>query len=220
MLHHVIDRCLDANSVDEVVVVTDSDEVYQSVNSTKAKALMTHPECSSGTARIASVIKEITGRIILNVQADQPVVEPNLIDGIVQELIDTEADISTPIWQIKSLTSLNDPSVVKVVCGHKGEALYFTRSPVPYIRDKQKTDWVDSTEFWGHHGIYGFRRHVLENFDSITPGKLEDLEKLEQLRFLEAGFVIQTLKTSYKHISVDEEADIKTLKSLLNSKQD
>lgn len=217
MLHHVIERSQKAELVTKVFVITDNEEVFESVGPTGAKALMSDPECSSGTARIASVIDQLPGGIIINVQADQPVVEPKLIDGIIQKLVNTEADISTPIWQIQTTEQLSDASVVKVVCGHQGEALYFSRSPVPYIRDRKLTEWLDVTEFWGHHGIYGFRRDILKNFDSIPSGRLEDLEKLEQLRFLEAGYCIRTFSTSYKHLSVDNPEDLKFINKLVQS---
>ena len=208
MLHHVIERCLETELVEEVFVVTDSQEVYDSVSSTYAKALMSDPDCSSGTARIASVIDQLPGEIIVNVQADQPFVEPALIGNIIQELADSDADISTPVWLIKTIDQLKNPALVKVVCGHQGEALYFSRNPIPFVRDRNISEWMAHAEFFGHHGVYGYRRSILENLNSIPAGKLENLEKLEQLRFLEAGYRIQTVLTEHEHLSIDNPEDL------------
>ena len=217
MLHHVIERCLETELVEEVFVVTDSQEVYDSVSSTSAKALMSDPDCSSGTARIASVIDQLPGEIIVNVQADQPVVEPALIGNIIQELADSDADISTPVWLIKTIDQLKDPALVKVVCGHQGEALYFSRNPIPFVRDRDISEWMAHAEFFGHHGVYGYRRSILENFHSIPPGKLENLEKLEQLRFLEAGYRIQTVLTEHEHLSIDNPEDLDSVSLQIQS---
>ncbi len=217
MLHHVIERCLETELVEEVFVVTDSQEVYDSVSLISAKALMSDPDCSSGTARIASVIDQLPGEIIVNVQADQPVVEPALIGNIIQELADSDADISTPVWLIKTIDQLKDPALVKVVFGHQGEALYFSRNPIPFVRDRDISEWMAHAQFFGHHGVYGYRRSILENFPLIPSGKLENLEKLEQLRFLEAGYRIQTVLTEHEHLSIDNPEDLDSVSLQIQS---
>ena len=212
MLHHVIERCLETELVEEVFVVTDSQEVYDSVSSTSAKALMSDPDCSSGTERIASVIDQLPGEIIVNVQADQPVVEPDLIDSLIYELVENEADIATPVWKIRSAEDLEDDSLAKVVRDHKGYALYFSRSPIPFLRDIERMQWTTRAVYWSHYGIYAYTRKILETLDEIPIGVLEQFEKLEQLRFLENDFKVMTVETSYRQMAVDTYEDLKKMK--------
>ena len=215
MLHHVVERCLEVESVAEVFVVTDSEEVFESLEKTNANALMSAPECPSGTARIASVIDQLPGDIIINVQADQPIVEPELISDIIRKFRKTNADIATPVWKITKIEDLEDPSLAKVVRSHDNRALYFSRSPIPYVRDQKRINWTKYATCWAHYGVYAYRRIVLENLKNIPLGDLEMQEKLEQLRFLEAGFWIHTIETSYRQCAVDSKQDLEKLEKKL-----
>ena len=117
----------------------------------------------------------------------------------------------------KTIDQLKDPALVKVVCGHQGEALYFSRNPIPFVRDRDISEWMAHAQFFGHHGVYGYRRSILENFHSIPAGKLENLEKLEQLRFLEAGYSIQTVLTEHEHLSIDNPEDLDSVSLQIQS---
>ena len=217
MLRHVMNRCGLSEEVSEVWVVTDSQEVARAVESWDGNALMSDPDCPSGTARIASVIDQLQGDPVINVQADQPLVEPELISSMISALAEVDTDIVTPVWRIHSTEDMEDPALAKVVRGHDGQALYFSRSPVPYVREHQRLEWPEVTEVWAHYGVYGFRRRILENYDSIPSGSLEKVEMLEQLRFLEAGYRIHTVETPYRQWAVDSPEDLEILREKMTN---
>ena len=211
MLQHVYERAVQAAS-GQVVVAADSEQVCDVVTRFGGTAVLTDPALPSGTARIASIIDELMAEVIINVQADQPLVEPDLIARVAQAFSDTAIAIATPVWRIEKSVDLFDPGVVKVVRGLDGRALYFSRAPIPFVRDAPASEWLQNATFWGHYGIYGYRREVLENLNaSPTPGQLEQAEKLEQLRLLEAGHRVDTIETHYRQIAVDAAEDLETV---------
>lgn len=208
MLWHVYNRCLQA--VDEVHIATDSEEVMQLVQSWGGNVWMTGA-CVSGTERIVSILDKLAAAdIIINVQADQPLIEPTLINQLVEVFKNTKPlpDIVTPICLINDNHKLFDPNLVKVTRRHDGYALYFSRNPVPYVRDIPPDNWLKSHQFWGHVGIYAYRRQVLENYHLLPDSDLENMEKLEQLRFLQAGKSILTITTNNPPLSVDTDSDL------------
>ncbi|MCK5718778.1 MAG: 3-deoxy-manno-octulosonate cytidylyltransferase, partial [Thiomargarita sp.] len=186
MLWHVYQRCLQADKVDAVHIATDSEQVAELAQSWKAKVWLTDSSCVSGTERIASIIGQLTADIIINVQGDQPLIEPSLINQLVAtfEQITPLPDIVTPVSPISQSDKIFDPNLVKVVRRDDGYALYFSRHPIPYLRDVKPEKWAESGLFLGHIGIYGYQRSVLENYHSLAESSLETAEKLEQLRFL------------------------------------
>ncbi len=204
--------------IKQVWILTDDREVCALAESWGALTMLTSPNCVSGTDRIASVIDSFPTDIdtIVNVQADEPLIKPALVDSLVRSLHSGTCDISTPVYKIDSETDLNNPNVVKVVRGNSGIALYFSRQPIPYNRDKPQRQWLESAQYWGHPGIYSFRRNVLENYSKLTAGTLENIEQLEQLRLLEAGLCIQTVEVDYRPHAVDTPADLETVITLLN----
>lgn len=218
MIRHVYERTSFAESISRVLIATDSREVARVVEEWGGAVAMTDTNLLSGTARIASIIDRIDAEIIVNVQGDQPLVEPELIDKLVGSFQDTTADIVTPVFQITEASDLTDPGIAKVVRGNDGRALYFSRSPIPYVRDAPLAEWPKRVTYWAQYGIYGFRRHVLENFNtSLPPSQLEQAEKLEQLRFLEAGYSIYTFKTRFRQIAVDTGEDLARVRRILAS---
>ncbi len=217
MLWHVYQRCLQAKKIAEVHVATDSEEIMQEVASWQGKAWLTDPNCASGTERIVSLLDKLSSDIIVNVQGDQPLIEPSVIDALVNvfECTTPLPDIVTPGCQIYD-DSIFDPNVVKIVKRHDGYALYFSRHPVPYVRDEMQTDWMKKTAFWGHVGIYGYLRKTLEDYPNLPPSLLEEMEKLEQLRFLQAGKTIFTFETTHHALSVDTPVDLEKVRQMLN----
>ena len=123
--------------------------------------------------------------------------------------------MATPVYKISDLSDLSNPNVVKVVRGQDGTGLYFSRSTVPYVRDIEPVDWLSSTDFWGHTGVYAFRRSVLLEYSSLPFGTLEQAEQLEQLRLLEAGRRILTVEIDYHSRGVDVPSDLDLVKDLL-----
>lgn len=216
MLWHVYQRCLQATKPAEIHIATDSEEIAEAVRSWGGKVWMTSPDCASGTERIASIIDGLDADFIVNVQGDQPLLEPSIIDQTIETFENTNPlpDIVTPACPL-SEQGVFDPNVVKMVKDLAGYAMYFSRSPIPYVRDVDKEKWFASTKFWGHVGIYGYKREILETYHELPASALESAEKLEQLRFLEAGKTIMTFVTDSDSISVDAQWQLDLVRELV-----
>lgn len=217
MLWHVYNAVSKAQRVDKVWVLTDSQDVMDLAASWGADVLMTSEDCPSGTDRIASRIDELNADIIVNVQADEPLIEGRVVDILVEALEGSTADVATPIYAIESVDEITNSNVVKVVRTTDGTALYFSRSPVPYVRDKVIGDWLESAQFWGHAGVYAYRRQVLKEFSKLPKSPLEQIENLEQLRLLEAGKKFLTVEIDYRPQAVDTPEDLETVVRVLRS---
>jgi 3-deoxy-manno-octulosonate cytidylyltransferase (CMP-KDO synthetase) len=215
MLWHVCQGVSQAKMIDEIWVLTDSEEVYEAAGSWGIKTVMTAEDCPSGTDRIASVVSVLDAEIIVNVQGDEPTIAGSVVDLMVSALQDSDADMVTPVFPITDPAEITDPNLVKVVRASNGDALYFSRSPVPYVRDVTQEQWPAATAYWGHVGVYGYRRGLLEEFPSLPEGRLEKAEKLEQLRLLEAGKTVRTVEIDWRPFGVDVPADLEAVKSML-----
>jgi len=215
MLWHVYQRCLQASKASEVHIVTDAQEVVEAVQSWGGQVWLTDVNCSSGTERIVAILNKLDADIIVNVQGDQPLIEPGLINQLIEifEKSHPVPDIVTPACLIED-NKIFDPNLVKITRRHDGYALYFSRNPIPYIRDVETEKWPQSNMFWGHVGIYGYQRQVLEEYHSLPNSPLEEAEKLEQLRFLQAGKRILTFVTRHYPISVDTPADLERVRAV------
>lgn len=217
MLRHVWERVSQCQQVSNVWILTDNLEVEKQASSWGAQVIMTSEDCPSGTDRIASVIHMLEADVVVNVQGDEPLIEPKVVDQVVEAMRQGECDIATPVYPIRNIDDVLSPNVVKVVRGRNGRALYFSRSPIPHVRDSEPAEWLSKTQFWGHVGVYGYRRSLLEEYSLMPPGELEDAEKLEQLRFLEAGKQIVTVEVDYHPHAVDVPSDLELVKRLLDS---
>ena len=216
MLWYVYRAVSKSQHIDDVWVLTDSDEVFELASSWGAKALMTSEECPSGTARIASVIDQLDGDIIVNVQGDEPLIVSSVVDAMVSALENSDADVATPVYRITSLEDLTNVNINKVVRSTTGTALYFSHTPIPYVRDLEIDNWLSETTFWGHVGVYGYRRRILERYASLPMGQLESVEKLEQLRLLEAGIPILSVEIDYRPVGVDLPSQLEAVKQLID----
>jgi len=215
MLWHVWNRVSQAHQVDRVIVATDSEEVLEVVRGWGGEAMLTSSNCQSGSERVASLVPQLEADFILNVQGDEPLIDPDLLDALVSQWKTLPVDILTPIYQLHNMELLWDPNVVKVARAHNGRALYFSRHPIPYVRDLPIERWLEAGPFWGHIGVYGFRREVLEAYPLLPASQLEVREKLEQLRFIESGYDIYTLETAYHPVSVDTIEDLERVRQIL-----
>jgi 3-deoxy-manno-octulosonate cytidylyltransferase (CMP-KDO synthetase) len=218
MLWHVYQRCLKVTKAKAVHIATDSEEIAKLVRGWGGQVWLTDPACESGTARIVSILDKLEGDIIVNVQGDQPFIDPKVIDQLIAvfERITPSPDIVTPACLLAD-DSIFDPNVVKVIMRHDGYALYFSRNPIPYVRDVGTTQWLTTTHFWGHIGIYGYRRQVLEEYNLLPDSPLERAEKLEQLRFLQAGKSIFIVETSQFPLSVDTPTDLEKVRAMVET---
>ena len=220
MLQRVIEESAKAPSVSQVVLCTDSDEVASHAHTWGTRVIMTSPQCSSGSERIASVIDHIDADVVINVQGDQPFVDPAVIESMCQvfrQRTPTPA-VVTPVYPLPA-EKIDNPDAVKVVVGANHQALYFSRAAVPFVRGKERAEWLASRVHWGHVGMYGYRRDVLQRWSSLNASPLEEAEKLEQLRLLENGITIDTYEIVAQPrntLSVDSPADLETARRLVN----
>lgn len=216
MIQRVIERVRQAERVSRVVVATEDERIKAAVEKLGGDAVMTRADHRTGTDRVAEVAAHIQAAIYVNVQGDEPLIDPGTIDAVVGEMLKDEAiRIGTPCSAILEPKDIMDPNVVKVVLDFDGNGLYFSRAPVPWVRDSAEKIAV---RHWKHIGLYAFRRDALLEFPTLPPGELERVEQLEQLRWLENGFHIRVVETDYDAVSVDVPADVERVERLLSSK--
>ena len=210
VLQHVIERVKKVRCCKAIYVVTDSEEIVRLAQTLDVHGLMTSPNCICGTERIASVLEQIDGDIIFNVQGDEPFIEPKLLEDMAEAMRSTDGDVLMPSYQLKTTAELFNPSVTKVVCDKDGRGLYFSRSPIPYVRDCEQAQWTEKHAFWGVFGVYVFRREALEACRKFPVSPLEKAESLEQLRWLSNGYRIATLPVeTHPFCSIDTAEDLK-----------
>jgi 3-deoxy-manno-octulosonate cytidylyltransferase (CMP-KDO synthetase) len=231
MIQHVYERSKSAQLVKEVFVATDNQLICDAVRNFGGNVVMTSESHTSGTDRIAEAadrIKELgqEADIIVNVQGDEPMIRPEMIDEVIALMEDVRAGIGTLVKRIADSADISDPNVVKAVFNSEGFALYFSRSAVPYNRDLfsagppnsgASTLNMDDVYMFKHIGIYAYRADVLRRFSALKPSQLEETEKLEQLRALENGIAIKVGETTYETIGVDTPMDLKRVEKCLNT---
>ncbi len=213
MIQWVYERTAAAALIDETIVATDDERVRQCVEGFGGCAAMTSPEHKTGTDRIAEAIRDVNADLVVNVQGDEPMVPPDVLDRLVQAMLERpEAEMGTIAVPLDSSSAdFHDPNVVKAVAGVSGYALYFSRAPVPCARDARP----EEARPLRHWGIYAFRRDYLETFVSLPQGPLERCENLEQLRALEHGAKIFVLNSKQATIGVDVPADVPKVEALM-----
>jgi 3-deoxy-manno-octulosonate cytidylyltransferase (CMP-KDO synthetase) len=212
---HTYERTCQASLVSEAIIATDDDRVRDAAQSYGAAVVMTRAEHPSGTDRIAEVAETLDADIIVNVQADEPLIDPATIDATIQPLLDSaDVPMATARHLITDPRDLNDPNVVKVVCDPKGRALYFSRASIPHVRDAE-SHGVPAHDHWQHIGLYVYRKDFLLEYARMSATPLEKLENLEQLRVLENGYRIAVVDTEYRSIGVDTSADLERVRELL-----
>lgn len=201
-----------AGCVDTVYVATDDARIRDAVDGFGGRAVMTSSECRSGTDRVAEAAERLDvgmQDVVINIQGDQPLVNPRCFDALVQPFYDDPSvRMSTLAFAIVDPREIIDPKDVKVTFDHKGDALYFSRAAIPHGRDG--TDGYDT---YKHLGVYAYTREFLERFRSLAPGRLESIEKLEQLRAMEHGYPIRVVVTPYDSPEVDLPEDIQRVQN-------
>jgi 3-deoxy-manno-octulosonate cytidylyltransferase (CMP-KDO synthetase) len=176
------------------------------------EAMMTRGDHRSGTERVAEVAAHVEADVYVNVQGDEPLVEPAAIDALVAAMEEESVSVATLATPITEPGDIMDPNVVKVVTDFEGNALYFSRAPVPWVRDEKQAVGMQHRK---HLGLYAYRRAALLEFPTLPPGELEKLEQLEQLRLLENGYSIRVVETEYNSIGVDVPADAARVEQIL-----
>ncbi len=205
LIQHVYERACES-SADTVIVATDDARIFNAVRSFRGNVVMTRGDHPSGTDRVAEVAAKLDADVIVNVQGDEPMIEPATLDLLARLLVDdADAQMATLASPIASVELWRDPNCVKVVCDEQGRALYFSRSPIPFVRDGEP-DFA-SKRFLQHLGLYAYRREFLLKLAALPPAPLEMMERLEQLRVLALGYRIQVGVIPHAHRGVDTPAD-------------
>jgi len=216
MIQWVCQRAMKANSVESVHVATDDDRIREAVHRFGGNAVMTSSACRSGTDRVAEAAQGLgleKEDVVVNIQGDQPLVDPRCFDTLVRPFYeDRSVQMSTLAYEIVEERELTDPKDVKVVFDNHGDALYFSRATLPYDRDGKKQHVT-----YKHLGVYAYTRDFLNCFRSLAPGKLEEIEKLEQLRALEHGHRIRVMTTPYDSPEVDVPEDIQRIEKKIEA---
>lgn len=210
MIQHVYERASKATLLDDLIVATDDERIAEVVKSVSGTVMMTDPNHESGTDRVAEVAENIGADFTINIQGDEPLIDPDIIDAVVQALREQSPRVATPISTIENESLFDDENTVKVVTDTNGKALYFSRSKIPYGGEPGTT--------YKHIGIYGFETKLLLDYIEMK-SKLESAEDLEQLRLLENGYEIQTVKTDYDPKEVNVESDIPVVEKEIQQNQ-
>ena len=216
MFWHVYNRSIQCPYLDQVYLVTDDNRIYDASLNLEIPVLMTAKHHASGTDRILEACGHlnITGEsVILNIQGDEPLLHPEMLTQLIDPFEREEVQVSTLTRQITNPEAEN-PNLVKVIFSHQHKALYFSRSKIPYYAGSSQ-----NPIYWGHVGLYAYKLDVLKRFATLGPSFLEQTEKLEQLRFLEAGIPIHIQQTTHKSYGVDEPEDLRIVKSILEQEQ-
>lgn len=206
------------NVLSEVYVATDDERILSTVESFGGNAVMTRADHQSGTDRIQEAVVKTATRsdVIINVQGDEPFIQPSQIYTLMQLFDDDSTQIGTLGKRFESIEAIENPNSPKIVTDHRGFALYFSRSVIPYIRGKERLDWLETYPFLKHLGIYAYRRDVLSEVTNLPQSSLEKAESLEQLRWLQNGYRIRVGLTDVETVGIDTPEDLRRAEDFLN----
>ena len=210
MICRVYERAKVAKKISEVIVATDDERIFEVVEKNSGRVMMTRADHKTGTDRLAEVAEKFSDvDVVINVQGDEPLIEPDLIDALVSEFEnDSELQMATVATELDEEDEMKNPNNVKVVIDKKNNAMYFSRSLIPYPRNFGKS------KVYKHIGIYAYRRNFLLAYSKMNPTELEQSESLEQLRALENGYKIRVIKSNCKFVGVDTEEDLKMVNEI------
>ena len=214
MIEWVLRGAQGSQLADRIVVATDDKRIFDRVVDIGFDVVMTSTEHSSGSDRVAEAVKDMDVDIVVNLQGDEPLIDGQLLDRLITELEDSDADIATPVTHFTSIDELMSENTAKVVVNSEGYALYFSRAVIPHRRGGEPR----LEDYLKHIGIYAYRKDSLMRFVALPQSKLELVEKLEQLRALENGMKIKVVVTDYQSVAVDVPADIEKVEKILRAR--
>ena len=221
VIQRVYEQVSKAKQIDDIYIATDSEEVRKECEKFTENIILTSSKHQSGTDRIAEAIKKIDCDIIINVQGDEPFIRPYLIDELSKIIEDSTVEMASVMHKINDVDELKNTNTVKVIVNKQNEAIYFSRSIIPYCRDEyeillnEHKKIPENLKFYRHLGIYAYTKNFLLKYINLEMTYLEKLEKLEQLRVLENGYKIKMIETNYNSIGIDTQEDYeKALKIL------
>jgi len=211
VIQRVYEQCLKVKNIDGVYIATDSSEIEEVCRSFTNHIILTKSSHQSGTDRIGEAVAGIDCDIIVNVQGDEPFIDPNLIEELVHSFDHDQVSMASAMSKIENIKDLQDPNVVKVVVDTQNNAIYFSRAPIPFPRDHQEiiysNEELKKHNFFRHIGIYGYQKDFLAKYIKMEQTNLEKLEKLEQLRVIENGFKIKMIEAASSLIGIDTQED-------------
>jgi len=230
IIQHVYEKAKAARLLDDLIVAADDDRVVKIVKDFGGKVIYTSPKQPTGSDRIAEVVNPLDVKIVINIQGDEPLIEPKMIDELARVLLNDEKLVmATLVKKINNPEDINNPNVVKVVIDRAGFALYFSRFPIPYVRIcdsliaaaaeamPNEAGRAKNIVYYKHIGLYAYTKDFLFTFTNLPPSPLEEAEELEQLRALEYGYKIKTVETEFETVGVDTPQDLEKAKETLTS---
>ncbi|MCC7431800.1 3-deoxy-manno-octulosonate cytidylyltransferase [bacterium] len=216
MIQRVFEQAQKSKKTDEVFITTDSETVVKICEKFTSNIILTDENCQSGTDRLARAVQKIDCKVVINVQGDEPLIDPILIDRLAETFEGEKNQISSAMCKINKIQDLKDPNTVKVVVDKNNFALYFSRSAIPFPRDFVFEETIfQKLTFWKHIGLYGYTKEFLLKFALLKQTQLERVEKLEQLRALENGFKIKMIETEGNFFSVDTKRDLEKVRKMI-----
>jgi 3-deoxy-manno-octulosonate cytidylyltransferase (CMP-KDO synthetase) len=217
MLQHVYERASQARYLSSTIIATDDERVFEVARNFGARVKMTRADHPSGTDRVAEVASAENAEIIVNIQGDEPLIDPDAIDAAILPMVhDPEVVMGTLKKKIEDPRELTDPNVVKVVTDREGDAIYFSRCPIPFVRSGAPPG-APQPQHFKHIGLYTYRRDFLLEYSTLPVGPLEQAERLEQLRALENGYRIRVVETEYESLGVDTPEDLERVSRLFEA---
>ena len=200
-----------ARILDRLIIACDDKRIEELAKDFGAEVVLTSPKHSSGTDRVAEAVSDIDAKVVINIQADEPLIHPSIINDLGKEMLeDSSLVMATVKKEISDNEEIDNPNAVKVVCDKDGFALYFSRFPIPYYRERNAF-----RKYYKHLGVYAYTKDFLYVIKNLPPSSLEDAEKLEQLRILESGKKIKVIETQFDSCGIDTQDDFKRVKSIL-----
>lgn len=215
MIQRVYEQACKANSLTKVIIATDDGRIATEVKAFGGEYIFTNPSHQSGTDRCAEVISHLLEfDAVINIQGDEPFIDPKQIDLLASCFEDKTVELATLIKEIHTEEELFNNNIPKVVLNTIGEAIYFSRHTIPYIRNAEKEDWLNKHQFYKHIGIYGYKTDTLLEITKLPVSELEIAESLEQLRWIENGYKIQTKITDIETLAIDTPEDLEKINNL------
>lgn len=217
MLQRVWEAACRSKYLSRIIIATDDERIENLCLSIGAEYVLTPSELSSGTERAIYAYRMLNedSELILNIQGDEPLLSGSIIDHLIESFVIRNSDVGTLIKRIDKNEDIFNPSVVKVTLNNESNALYFSRSPIPYLRDYPQSEWHKVHTFWKHIGIYIYKQSAFLNFSVLANSELDKFEQLEQLRYLQNGYSIHCIETDQNLISIDTQDDLEFLKQYL-----
>lgn len=212
MIQRVYEQACSATSLDKVVIATDDERIITEIKRFGGEFVLTRPDHQSGTDRCAEVVQKLPGfEVVINIQGDEPYIDPVQINLLSSCFSAPSVKLATLIKKISSLEELFNHNIPKVIINTGQQAIYFSRHPIPYIRSTEEANWPSVHQFYKHIGIYGYTTETLLQITALPPSPLEIAESLEQLRWIENGFQIQTRITELETIAIDTPEDLEKI---------